>query len=810
MASYPNTLRFGIPSLDILLGRRDEQSKKSDDFGIILNPKPQPDAQPAEDVRYSSLSVCVAGPSGTAKSLLALHLASRYAADTYLDQNTSVMYASTDLSVEQARRTWKEFDLSKAKENHSRFSGYDDPIENPDAWTATTGFPHNVDLKPLELANVPGYLLRPQPIPEDSDVAKGIPTDRRVGFVNLQSQTAGDDWLFLNNLLSLLDKPAGVNRCSHLLIVDAIEGLETLAGIQDGYGMERERRSRITQLIRSAAGKCHLLFVVEIDEEKDHPEKFVADVVLRLRYEFDRPHQYQRRTVEIEKARGQAHAAGRHTLLVRGRTGSSTGKDENPDDPPTEYAYVHVVPSIHFVARRIMWSKGAALPGPDGTHVASFGIRYLDDMLRLEEPTIANATDKRGIPAGTITALTGDDGTQKSRLTKAFAGQHFETYVDAAVAWILAQTPRTTERAHIPRRRRNVTQNHVVAAALPPENVVTGAINAMNDIAARTPIATVFITTQDIDAHRLVTAFVKQVTGGSKRWTEVGIGECIHQILDEHLNTLMRENVVCRRLEKHNISAPMLFHIIRECVRKAQKRVLTNAALDYSDSKLRQREGWRIRVVIEDWQVIHDTYYDVREDDTFLGMTLFYLCRQGATTLISHTRIGQPDAGANLEENRLQTEAHFNLRTWRIRFGDLDRVAIAARPPIATDRPSLIRQLAWESERVDDALTVDPILELYQGLHEGMPRLTPLRVRLFAESTAVVAYARRMERLFREKFPSRDQADITVHCADVDDPDGSGASYENLRDLCHLQGDVPLDHSLVFMTDEFWMVPDAG
>src|SRR5205823_5014063 len=97
----------------------------------------------------------------------------------------------------------------------------------------------------------------------------------------------------------------------HLLVIDAVEGLETLVGETDIHGQYRSRRSRIAQLIREADRKCHVLFVIEQPKEGErHPEEFVADTVIRLRAHSEKD--YSRRSVEKKKARAQDHVRGRH------------------------------------------------------------------------------------------------------------------------------------------------------------------------------------------------------------------------------------------------------------------------------------------------------------------------------------------------------------------------------------------------------------------------------------------------------------------------------------------------------------------
>lgn len=92
-------LAFGVPSLDELLGRPNDSGDPLE-FGIILPSKAE------------STSLCLIGPDGTGKSVLALHLASQYAALSD-EPETRNLYVSTDLSFDRAKETWKNFALDK-------------------------------------------------------------------------------------------------------------------------------------------------------------------------------------------------------------------------------------------------------------------------------------------------------------------------------------------------------------------------------------------------------------------------------------------------------------------------------------------------------------------------------------------------------------------------------------------------------------------------------------------------------------------------------------------------------------------------
>ena len=254
-----------------------------------------------------------------------------------------------------------------------------------------------------------------------------------IQFLDLATYTTGDDWGFLNRLVASLPCP-DLMQPRHLLIVDAVEGLEVLVGDTDAFGQVRDRRSRVAQLIRTAATKCHVVLLVENQQpDKRTPEEFVADVVLRLGTERDRD--YRRRYVQVEKVRGQTHMRGPHDFSFRNGKGSTTGNTDNPDDPQVEHpvsmlrsclaqinkadkppeserqfqSYICVFHSLHMLQREIMNEAGSIgnKIDPRDRTLCGFGIEHLDNMLVTadSEPTQKDSasTDDRLSPKPKLT-----------------------------------------------------------------------------------------------------------------------------------------------------------------------------------------------------------------------------------------------------------------------------------------------------------------------------------------------------------------------------------------------------------------------
>jgi KaiC/GvpD/RAD55 family RecA-like ATPase len=395
-------LKFGIPSLD----------------DLIAPPKAH---KGNEGSNCESLAIL--GPDGTGKSVLALHLASRYAADcdraiqkagVGSDQHPRVLYISSDLRHESAEKVWDNFELCAPNKRHI-------PFERSSLALIRDQFKGSprICLRPLtpDPEKLVEYLLDPPP------------GDERIGFLDLASHTAGDDWNLVNSLLVKLrsvDSPKiEEHQLSHLVIIDSVAGFETFVGRLDAYGNEQSRRARIAQCIRNAGKRVHLVFVVEEPHPAEHlPEEYVTDIVLRLRTKSVPGGAV--RTVEVEKARAREHAKGEHPFDIRDREGTSTGTWENADTPRAGNAYVQVFHSIAH-RHRLISADYARQVDKESTAFDKFGMRHLDELL----------AEGKGLKAGTATALIGDSGTRKSMLGERLLAQGFEPLVNDFVGLFL-------------------------------------------------------------------------------------------------------------------------------------------------------------------------------------------------------------------------------------------------------------------------------------------------------------------------------------------------------------------------------------
>jgi KaiC/GvpD/RAD55 family RecA-like ATPase len=778
-------IRTGIPSLDGLFSPTAAGEEPSG--GITLP-------------RSATTSFCILGPDGTGKSVLAMHLASRYLADCIALGGVvpMVFYVSSDLTHVVAKEMWAHFALGAPNTRQIPFAPRSGAAESgahdPNLSLALVHWP------PGKVGTIPKKRKsqRRNTATEPVSIPDVLPSPARneVAFIDIASEAAGDDdWTFVNELLRKLPKPESDGDPRHVVILDAMEGFETLGSASMNPS---PRRIRVATLIRLAFAKCHLVLIGEEPQEDVRtPEQFVADVVLRLRTTDSRG--YLRRTLEIEKARGQDHVRGRHPYVIRSGGGSSTGDWVNYDDPelpvteenprkllpilsPVDrkgrQCYVQLFPSLHYVSRTIMKEHGPGRRLAEPRSFAAFGIPHLDDTLGRAECVTDDCSDDCGLPCSTTTALIGDAGTQKTGLAVAFLAEAFGKFArELEHCCITSELIRTLGKKHAG--------------------------------------VAVMITTRDETTDSVVREFISHLERHYPWLRDPGSRS--------EFREFVQSRTVCRRLEVHDMPSAVLFHIIQRSVEAAQLIVTSgkanpvkNGGLDRKTTERCASSG-RIRLVINDFSTIMDTYAQVRDDPLFLPFTMFYLGREGPTTLILDTHPGRPDPeSAEAFHSDLRTLADHTIYTWRVTaFYGEHRVAIAAIPPVSADPQVRVRELKWKPHGARETPIVNPDFELYSGLESNQPRPVALQVRLYAETEQHKKHIDRVNRVFETIFTpvsglATDQFVLppaaTAHSAErprIVCPEEIG-DYNRLQDFCHLHGGVKLDHTIVLQVDEFW------
>ncbi len=674
-----NILRFGIPSVDRLLGtgQKSPADPPIAKFGLDLT------------ARCLPTSLCLSGPEGTGKSVLGLHLASRYRADVG-DPSVKIIYVSTDLSGDKAQQVWENFDLGHPHERVSPFVRWDDLLGVKE-WVKSQRekaiysryLPATYCYRQHSAgsAGAPKLNLTAHTLVSDSMAANGsvplvdylrsrLSSDAfKVAFLDLARESLGDAWGVLNRLLHAI--PRNSKGPSHLLIVDAVEGLESLVGERDAFGERSTRRARINQIMRLAAGKCHIFFVVEESDEQVHlPEDYITDVVIRLRSR--RVGQYNRRTIEVVKCRGQSHTRGEHPFTIRKGNGSTTGYQQNADDPiilrstGEKQGYVLVFPSLHYLSRETMERGPNEMSRPSGLQSspfnAGFGIRYLDNMLA--SPPEKDRTDY-GLPGHRVTALIGDPSTHKSHLGYAFIGQEF-----ARVLGAIEMLNSVSLNSILRRLTAGGTEDPSVLALRLPA-IVDWCRDSSDETLqklAKTLEQTgggVLITTKDVDVDQLADRLTDWIMPHDFNWIGLGDSEARGQkrFSVEKKRKLLRllivSRIVCRRLEVHDLPTPVLFHVIAETISGARRIIVGNGKRCCGDTS-------RLRVVLDDFSTWKEIYPDVKNEPLFLPALLFHLRRGKVTALIVDTHPGRPDIPiSDPLDSEFRALVDHQLYTWR-------------------------------------------------------------------------------------------------------------------------------------------------
>lgn len=624
------TLGFGIPNLDRLLGRpkhSDRYPESDSDFGVHFALKNHDQSE--------TLSICIMGPNGTGKSILALHLASEYF--SRCRGIPYVIYVSTDLSFERANRTWETFGLHIPHKRQAAFRDAGLPAFCPSQFDA-----HQPEAEPIRLsdssvldqsqgsgsANTPNVseLLR-TPGEAFVDYFLQVPqapgNDSSVLFLDLASQSAGDDWALINRIATTLEprehvggqsiEKSGSTSYPALLIIDAVEGLEVLVGDQDAFGEPCTRRSRVAQLLKCAARRCHVVLVCEEPAQAPRlPEEFVADVVLKLNYFVDGD--YSKRTVEVEKVRGQWHARGRHPYAIRTGRGSKTGAHYNPDDPKVPHpaqgdvstlnhdstlAYIQVLPSLHYLTRTTMRQDDAGSENANPpSHFLGFGLRYLDELLASGTSTWTRFAGFETIPdsvpedsrAALLSKLHGLQGQEFdsseaisstiSRLLESDDNIHklspekkarIRSDLRKAAHDILARTSPVVHHAAKPDADTTLDED-ARDHGLPGGSITTlfGEEGTHKDRLARAFLAQAFSRPRNGSTDPLKTSAGVAALLTTADHNKTTIAKNLNKHLADPIPLQDEERIVCRRLETHNLSTPELIDIVRSLITRAQ------------------------------------------------------------------------------------------------------------------------------------------------------------------------------------------------------------------------------------------------
>ena len=314
----------------------------------------------------------------------------------------------------------------------------------------------------------------------------------------------------------------------------------------------------------------------------------------------------------------------------------------------------------------------------------------------------------------------------------------------------------------------------------------------------------VLLTTQDIHAQRLCRDFMPWLLQDVPKLGEMEerFPGCLAA-----LRIMMEEYTLCRRLEIHDLPSGVLIHIVRRAIEEAQLILHKQGLIKETEKRFQQ--SWGIRVVFDDFSILKNTYIEIRDEPLLVRFLIFYLRREGVTTLLIDTQSGRPDTTiASQLESELRSLVDHRIYTWRFPFLGENRVAISIIPPISSHATAVTRELRMVADgypaTVLVPLVVDPHLEFYSGIETGQPQPIPLEIRLLEESPAFAEYVAQENLRYGELF-----APLAKNGGGDDEKviiSVPAEEYDQFRDFCYLQRDTRLDHTLILQVDEFWMV----
>jgi KaiC/GvpD/RAD55 family RecA-like ATPase len=693
----------------------------------------------------SPFVACVVGPDGVGKSILGLTAASMYSAANHDNDCVRVVYASTDLNIVQADRTFDHFGLDKPRSRREIlreniedlcFEVSDlDLLRVRDNALATDCSLRWLSPFPYQIDSAGSRKRRRAPEPFKSIfLAPKVPSNAVVDFLDLAEFSAGDDWGLLNRILGLLQSNFDNRTVPHLLVIDAVEGLETMAGNVDAFGLRRSRRSRLAQLVRIARkAHCNLLFVIEQkspDIKLD--EVFISDLVLRLN--VSERDGYLQKSIEIEKARSVSHVRGIHELQIRdGRGGHGDGA--TPDDPLLQLAvsdhgrkanvrhlgYLHVWPSLHQKSKneREGGDQSLSINRPRVTTTPPsrlFGkdLGLLDEMLSQSRRSKSEQIEEN------IIVSVGEAGTLKSTLAYAFLAEPF--------------------------RNGNKDKSGAVL----------------------------------ITSERATSARIKSIL--------------------ENCNAKPKsfsDQVLVRPVQPRFLSSSGFVNRIKYCIRHMKRTLKDKLKVEFVPTD--------IRVVIDNWNTILESHPTLASDPLLMQRVFQLLKEEGVLAYLVGTQPGSPNANAAVRRthNIGQLEA-IHIHTWPVDFFGDRRIAISSSVPGSGDRRRSIYELAR-----DDAsafgVRILPDFDLYEDLESGKAKRVDLRVKLYSgfhkdddkKIELDSSYSDQVSALFGDLFPSSKNGREIVSFESIE-------RYDAFKEYIQNMGTSRLDETLLFQVDEFW------
>lgn len=718
-------LDFGIPKLDMLLGKAPDQEW----YGLA------PDSD-------GYLSISLVGEEGSGKSVLALHLVSRFLA---LNRGPLCIYFSEDLSFQRAKKVYQAFGLDNAEAVAQEY-------RNTARRTVNT-------------------LIAPIDVTCDSGE---VQLSRSTGFqfVDLASSTCGDHWKLILHSIASLDpnssKPV-------LIVVDNLDALQCINGGRDEFGEPRSRWNRVDQLLMTARQAKGM--IVLISETAPHvpenAELYAADYVVQLS-QGDPTKHYMSRSVIVRKARGQANVGGFHTFGIRDGKGTTTGYQDNGDnlprrrdenDNPRWVSSISVFHSLDYTYHQHTAQAWDGFRPVSGSVLTTF-----NELSGLNELLLEG-----GIRGGSALAIVGGRQSFKSYLTSALGANRLsELNKDP---YIRARKQLSSHGASFARAISHNTDPQARVKAYRDYRKNADRVWQTRFKGGLRPTIMHF-NTEDVDSWVLA----------GRMAPFLGIEPGTLERLEYPALAWIESCIQCRRLDIHSNTPAALFEVFVQCVEDAIRK-----ASGVSDlSAVPTASRGQVFVAITDWAQLVQRFPEVSGETKFLPLLLFHLRRMGVAVAITETRSDALTLPSVFQgESILAQNCDRAVFLWRVP-GD-SRLAITTAPQAQAESGTLVREL----RRKGNILEVDDGLERYQGFELGEPRLVKLFIRVLGQTPSEQDYARAMGKWLGEVLHPEDPTGTTVTCM-------GELEYQSLKDIVTMTGSTRLGHTEIFMVDGFW------
>lgn len=804
-----NRLRFTIPELDALFGRT-QQNPSEDHVEKLqshtnarrhrLEESPEDHVEQLQSHAVSAnppfeawglqypespgsqppitTSLCISGPTGTGKSILGLHLASAYLHDfQFAPKPPVVIYFSTDLTYDVARFQFNAFFLHNLVKREIPFFG---------------GFRYQPQVRKngMEARDISLNRILPEMLHEDkgalgTHLRRGIKErdatdDLTIAFVDLASRTSGDDWSFIDSVISLLQTHPG--DTPHLVVVDSTSGLHQFGGTTDRFGAHQEKENRLDQLLRVCKDRCHLVLIAQDSLPEAEPvEVGMVDHAIRLRSREDGATKF--RSIEVIKTRTGAHVRGEHQFVSRNGSPGNTGSYEWPDMPACKHSYLLVLHSLDYLGSQLAEPKYYPLVG-NGT--AQFRSELLD--------TVVGRGERLGIRRGLMSALIGDENSHKARIGREFLAAglaHGERALYLSTAAM--DSEHLWDRFHKLIEEKNPDLRGDVHRKPREEILKWNLLYRCCEVRNLNGPLIAHIVRQMLfkEQRRILVKHFGKKDGVPKedhdpdRVPKEDHDPRAYQISKEQSDAILKlrsrlvgfdEDSVARAEE-----VPAQLWKLCKLDGEPDMKVF-DCAKDLS----------RIRFVIDDLSLIKSVYRVFEKDSLLLPYLVRFLVSEGVTTLICDTQPGDPKVVIDNEFDR-EVRAYCDriTHTWHVKFFGENKVAITSYPSMGLHR-SLVYEVSLSKD--SQSVVLDPHFEMYLLDENGNFTEIPLKVSLH-DFPSLGIYAKEANRLLKQHFRGQE--------ADILNYQGEG-TYDYLREIATSSNRMRWTNTYVVAVDEFW------